>query len=39
MGLLGLDLVRHWAWFEKRDPTIGAVCGEVARVMMSEMAY
>ena len=27
-----------WARFENRDPTIGAVCGKVARAMMSAIA-
>ena len=35
MGQLGLDPIRHWAQSENRDPTIGTVCGKVARAMMS----
>ena len=27
-----------WAWSENRDPTIGAVCGEVTRATMSAIA-
>ena len=29
MGPLGLDPIRRWAQLENRDPTIGAVCGEL----------
>ena len=39
MGPLGLDLVRRWAQLENRDPTIGVVCGKVARAMMSATTY
>ena len=28
IGLTGLRSHAFWAWPEKRDPTIGAVCGE-----------
>ena len=38
MGPLGLDPIRHWARLENRNPTIGVVCGKVARAMMSAMA-
>ena len=37
MGPLGLDPIHPWVQSENRDPTIGAVCGKVAYVMMSAM--
>ena len=35
MGPLGLDPIHPWAQSENRDPTIGAIYGKVAYVMMS----